>query len=144
MAILNVTAPSGAHFEFDEVRTAKGTRSLGEVPLLTWDDVDGLTAHYGNQAVLDMVNGTSARVVYQGIARRLRLQGKSDDEIAQAQVDYRPGRRVVGGATPVSRAARAAKAAAERVSGDKIAAFLERVARGEISEEDLAVFAEAK
>lgn len=137
---LTVQAPTGAHFEFEEVKTARGTKSLGEVPILVWDSLEAASGQYGEEGIRNVLDGTSLRVSFQGIARRLRLQGKSDDEIATAQLAFRPGTRVVGQATPVSRAARAAKAAAERVDGDAIAAFLQKVAAGEISEADIKSF----
>lgn len=138
MTLTTVSAPEGSHFEFEEVKTAKGSKSLGQVPILVWDKLDAVVTAHGEEAVIGSLDGTSYRVSYQGIARRMKLQGKSDDEIAQAQVEFRPGKRVVGAPTPVSRATKAAKQAAEKVSGDTIAAFLEKVAKGEISEEDLA------
>jgi len=138
MTLTAVSAPEGSHFEFDEVKTAKGSKTLGQVPILVWDKLDAMRLYYTEEGVLGMMDGTSPRVSYQGIARRMKLQGKSDDEIAQAQLEFRPGTRVVGAPTPVSRATKAAKQAAEKVSGDTIAAFLEKVAKGEISEEDLA------
>lgn len=138
MPLQNTQAPEGAHFEFEEVKTKGGTKSLGEVPILVWDDFDAAVTFYGRELILGVLDGTSLRVSFQGIARRGRAQGKTDDDIAKAQVDFRPGTREVGQPTPVSRAARAARAAAERVDGDKIAAFLARVANGEISEEELA------
>lgn len=141
MALQNVQAPAGSHFEFEEVKTLKGTKSLGEVPILVWDKMDAAVEHYTEEGVLNSLDGTSFRVSYQGIARRLRIQGKTDDDIAKAQLDFKPGKRAVGVATPSSRAAKAAKSAAEKVDGDKIAAFLARVASGDISEEELATLA---
>jgi len=138
MTLTTVSAPEGSHFDFEEVKTAKGSKSLGQVPILVWDKLGAIVGAFTEEMVLSSLDGTSPRVSYQGIARRMKLQGKSDDEIAQAQIEFRPGTRVVGAATPVSRATKAAKQAAEKVSGDTIAAFLEKVAKGEISEEDLA------
>jgi hypothetical protein len=142
MAItLSVQAPEGAHFDFRTVKTAKGTKNLGEVPILVWDTLAGMVAHYGEEGVLGTEDGTSLLVSYQGIARRMRMAGKSDDDIAKAQVEFKPGTREVGVSTPKSRARNAAAKAAEKLggtAGDTIAAFLERVASGEISEEDLA------
>jgi|SRR6267154_623898 len=138
---LTVKAPDGAHFDFEEVKTAKGTKSLGQVPILVWDKLEAVTAAFGEEGVVSSLDGTSPRVSYQGIARRMKLQNKSDDEIATAQMEFRPGKRVVGAPTPVSRATRAARQAAEKVDGDTLAAFLERVAKGEISPEDLAALA---
>jgi len=71
----------------------------------------------------------------------MRIAGKTDDEIAKAQLEFKPGKKAVGVATPSSRAAKAAKSASEKVDGDKIAAFLQRVASGDISEEELSQLA---
>lgn len=140
---LTVTAPEGAHFDYDEVKTARGTQSLGEKPLLVWDNVESARATYGDEGLAAILDGTSLRVSFQSIARRLAIAGKTDDEIAQAQISFRPGKRVGGASTPVSRSRRAAGDAAEKLGdkGDLVAAFLEKVARGEITEEDLAALA---
>lgn len=136
---LTVTAPAGSHFEFEEVKTAKGATSLGEKPLLVWDEIDAVRSTFGDEGLKDIIDGTSLRVSYQSIARRLGVANKTDDEIAAAQVAFRPGKRVGGASTPVSRAKRSAGAAAEKLgNSDALSAFLEKVARGEISEEDLA------
>lgn len=134
---LTVTAPEGSHFEFDEVKTAKGTQSLGDVPILVWDNAQAMIEFYGEQGVLDMADGTSARVSFQSIARRLKAAGKTDDEIATKQIEFRPGKRSVGASTPASRAANSAKKASEKVSGDVLDQFLKKVAAGELSEDDL-------
>jgi anti-sigma28 factor (negative regulator of flagellin synthesis) len=135
---LSVTPPEGAEFVFEEVKTAKGTQSLGEVPILRFNTLEGLIAHIGEQGVLNVADGTSLRVSYQNIARRAKAQNKSDDEIAEAQVRFRPGNRAVGASTPTSRAARAAKVAAEKgVDGDKLAALLDKIAKGELNIESL-------
>lgn len=135
MPSLTVEAPKGSHFEFEEVKTKHGKDTLGPRPILVWDSLDGAREFFGEEGLLRTLDGTSPRVSYQSIARRMAIAGKSDDEIAKAQVDFRPGARVVGESTPVSRAARAARSAAEKLggeSGDAIAAFLEKVAKGEI------------
>jgi anti-sigma28 factor (negative regulator of flagellin synthesis) len=138
MGNLTVVAPDGAHFEFEPVRTEHGTKDLGEVPILVWDDEALARACYGAEGITDILDGTSLRVSFQGIARRYRIAGKSDDESAKTQIAFRPGKRAVGVSTPVSRAANMAKKASEKVSGDKIAEFLQQIADGKISEEDLA------
>lgn len=143
MPELTVQAPEGAHFEYEEVKTARGTKSLGEVPILVFDSVQSALAQYGEEGVKGVLDGTSLRVSFQGIARRMRAAGKSDDEIAKAEVDFRPGTRVVGQSTPVSRARSAAGKAAEAIgeaNADVIAKFLDRVAKGDIKAEDLAAF----
>lgn len=138
MPSLNVVAPSGAHFEFEEVKTKKGTESLGEVPILVWDDPSAAIACYGNEGIIAILDGTSLRVSFQSIARRMRVANKTDDEIAQAMIDFRPGKRAVGQSTPVSRAANAAKKAADKVDGDTIAKLLEAIASGKLSSAELA------
>lgn len=140
MPNLTVAAPKGFHFEFDEVKTARGTKSLGERPILVCDQVSAAVETYTEEGVKSILDGTSLRVSFQSVARRMAQAGKTDDEIAAAQVAFRPGTRQVGQSTPVSRAARAAKAAAEHADGDVIAAFLDKVAKGEISGADLAAF----
>ena len=139
MPEINVTAPEGAHFEFDEVKTERGQRSLGEWPLLVWDSLDAARAHYGDDGVLEALDGTSFRVSFQSINRRYALAGKTHDEAAQAQTEFKPGKRGGGTSTPASRTARAARAAVESgANADAVTAFLEKLARGEISEDVLA------
>jgi hypothetical protein len=137
MPNLTVQAPNGAHFEFETVKTAKGTKDLGQAPILKWDSLAAATEHYGEENILNVLDGTSLRVSFQGIARRGRIAQKSDDDIAKTQVEFKPGTRVVGQPTPVSRAKRAAGAAAEKVDGDMLAKLLEDIANGRISAEDL-------
>lgn len=135
---LTVQAPAGAHFDFEEVKTAKGTQSLGEVPILVWDDLDAAIAFYGTEGIVNVLDGTSLRVAMQSIARRMKATGKhSDDEIATKELEYRPGKREPGNAKPETRAARAAKNATTKVDADALTAFLEKVARGEISTADI-------
>lgn len=138
---LTVTAPEGAHFEFEEVKTKKGTESLGDVPILVWDDCDKMVEHYGAAGVTAMADGTSFRVAFQSIARRYKQAEtpKSDDEIAKAQIEYRPGTRNSAVAKPENKAARAAKAAAEKTgNADAITALLEAISSGKISAADVA------
>lgn len=139
MPLDTVTAPEGSHFEFETVKTKGGTKDLGPVPMLVWDDLDAAIAHYTAEGIKGVLDGTSLRVSFQGIARRLRIQGKSDDDIAKTQLDFKPGTREVGTPTPASRAAKAAKTAVDKLGGsDSVTRFLERVAAGDISEEELA------
>lgn len=133
----SVAAPSGAHFDMDEVRTKRGEQSLGPVPILTWDDMAAADAFYGAEGILRVLNGTSLRVSFQGIARRMKIAGKTDDEIAQTQLEFRPGEREAAVSTPVSRARKAAEAAAKAADGDAIAALMERIAKGEVNPADL-------
>lgn len=129
-------APEGAQWIWDEVRTGHGKESLGEVPLLEWLDANGAVALYGMEGVLAALNGTSFTVSYQGIARRMKLAGKSNEEIATAILAFRPGNRNVAAPTPVSRARKAAADAASVANGDAIAALLAKIARGEIVVDD--------
>lgn len=141
---LTVTAPSGSHFDMEEVKTAKGTQTLGDVPILVWDDLDALVGHIGKDGVVNMADGTSLRVAYQSIARRGRgVKDKdgntqTDDQIAQSQIDFRPGKHQGGTSTPQSRAKRAAGAASEKVDGDVVAKLLEAIASGKLSAADIA------
>jgi hypothetical protein len=133
---LTVVAPEGSHFAFEEVKTAKGTKTLGDVPLLVWDSAVDMVGYYGEEAVLAMADGTSFRVSFQNIARRGRASNKSDDDIAKAQIDFRPGKRTVGASTPASRAASAARRAADKgLDGDALAKLLDRIASGDLPAE---------
>lgn len=139
---MNVEAPAGAKFEYDEVKTARGQTSLGEVPILVWEDVEKAREHYGDEGIAAVLDGTSLRVAFQAIARRNKIAGKTDDEIAKAQIEYRPGKRVVGASTPVSRARKAADSAATKL-GDKadlLTELLRRIETGEVTAEELAIF----
>jgi len=137
---LSIDAPQGAHWEWDEVKTAQGKESLGEVPLLVWDTLEGAVAHYTEEGVLNSLDGTSLRVSYQGIARRMKIAGKTDDEIAKAIIEFKPGKRAAGVSTPASRAKRAAAEAADAgVDGDAIAQLLKKIAAGEIDLASLGV-----
>jgi hypothetical protein len=134
---VTLAAPAGFHFDYEKVKTEHGAKDLGEVPILVCETTEAAVNTYGEGGVLNVLDGTSLRVSFQGIARRMRIAGKTDDEIAKAQLDFRPGTRTVGASTPQSRAASAAKKASEKVSGDAIADFLAQIAAGKISEEDL-------
>jgi hypothetical protein len=138
MPELTVQAPAGAEFSWEEVKTKGGTETLGEHPLLAWKSVDGMTAYYGEEGVLQMADGTSIRVSMQGISRRYAAAGKTDDEIAAAQIAFKPGKRAVGASTPSSRAARQAKAAAEVVNPGILEKLLADIASGKLSEDDVA------
>jgi hypothetical protein len=137
---MQVTAPKGAHFEFEEVRTDRGAKSLGNVPILVWDELDEAVENYGEESVLNVLDGTSLRVSFQGMARRMRAAEKSDDEIGTAQIEFKPGTRQPGQSTPVSRAKASARRAAERLGddADAITALLDKVASGEIDKEKFA------
>jgi hypothetical protein len=138
MPELQVAAPAGAHFEYEEVKTAKGAESLGSVPILIWDGLKEAVEFYGGEeAITDVLDGTSLRVSFQNIARRLKIAGKTDEEIADAMLKFRPGKRQVGASTPASRAARQAKAATEKVGGDAVEKLLAKIAAGELSAADL-------
>lgn len=143
MSTLSVTAPAGARFDFEPVRTAKGTKDLGNVPILVWESLDSAIQFYGEEGILAICDGTSARVSFQNIARRLRQANKTDDEIASAQIAFRPGKRVVGASTPASRAARSVKAAvdAKPELADEIEKLLAKIQAGDFSEADLKALA---
>lgn len=129
----NVAAPEGSEFLFDEVSTAKGTLSLGHVPILTWNDLDKARAFYGDEGICDILGGTSLRVSFQAIARRLKSAKKNDNTIANAQLKFRPGKRQGGASTPASRATRNVKSAIEKTGrGEDIERLLARIAAGEI------------
>lgn len=140
MPELTVQAPEGFHFSFEEVKTKGGTESMGEVPILVADTVQAAVNYYGEEGVLAILDGTSLRVSGQNIARRLKAAGKTDDEIAKAQVDFKPGKRGGGVSTPAARAKRAAGAAVEKgADADKVAKLLEKVAAGEIDLAELGI-----
>lgn len=132
---VTIAAPDGSHWSYEEVKAERGQKSLGEVPLLVWDSVDAARSFYGDEGIASILDGTSLRVSFQSIARRGALQGKTFDEIAKAEIEFRPGKRAVGQSTPVSRAANAARKAAEKVGGDQVAALMEKI--GTLSPEDL-------
>jgi hypothetical protein len=138
MPELATAAPDGAHFDYEEVKTAKGQSSLGNVPILVWDSLDKARVFYGDEAICDVMDGTSLRVSFQNIARRYKIAAKGDEEIATAMVQFRPGKRVVGASTPASRAARLAKTATEKVGGgETVEKLLAKIASGELSQADL-------
>ena len=126
--------PPGSRFEFDEVKTDRGQTSLGQVPLLTWgdsdEDVQAAIAYYGAEGIANILNGTSLRVSFQGIARNGKDPKKnwSDEQIALKQIEFRPGKREGGQSTPASRAANATKKAASVANADAIKQLMDMVA----------------
>ena len=140
MAELSVAPPEGAEFKFEEGKTDRGTNSLGHVPMLVWENAPAMVGVYGGDGVLNIADGTSLRVSFQSIARRMKLAGKEDDEIAKAQTEFKPGKRGPSVSTPTSRAKVAAGKAAETLGdqADAITELLQKVAAGEISGDDLA------
>ncbi len=86
-----------------------------------------MLAFYGPAGIAQIANGTSIKVVVQGIARRLKPKGKSDEEIAKEQLEYRPGTRQGGASTPASRLAAHAKKAAEKFNADGLAQLISRL-----------------
>ncbi|HEY6022438.1 MAG TPA: hypothetical protein VIY48_22025 [Candidatus Paceibacterota bacterium] len=135
---LTLTAPDGGRFEMEEVKGVKGTVSLGDVPILIWEDLEKSRSYYGDEALLNILDGTSLRVSFQGIARRMAAAGKAMDEIAKAQIDFRPGKRQVGASTPVSRAGNAARKAAEKLGdSESLNKILEAVAAGNLTQAQL-------
>jgi len=136
---MQVTAPEGSHFEFEEVKTAKGQSSLGNVPILVWDDYSKMTEYYGEAGILTIADGTSLRVSFQNIARRMKIAGKTNDEIATAMTSFRPGNRQGGASTPVTRSARLAKTASEKLGDNaaKLEELLGKIASGELSLDEI-------
>jgi hypothetical protein len=146
-----VAAPEGSHWSNEEVKTDKGTKSLGkENPLLVWDDLDKAREFYGDEGLKAILDGTSLRVSFQNIVRRhaasaaaKAAEGKPienvTDEMAKAQIEFRPGKRVVGESTPASRSARLAKAAVEagNVTEDSLTKLLEAVKSGKLTDADI-------
>lgn len=134
--------PPGFYFDWDEVKGDHGQKSFGQRPLLsvheTPEGVQGMITFYGNEGVARIYNGTSGRVQAQGIARRVTLKGQKatppwsdeqiNNEIAKAQLEYRPGKRQGGQSTAQSRAVNAAKKAAGKISGDALAGLMEKIA----------------
>lgn len=132
--------PPGFYFDLDEVKGDHGQTSYGKRPLLTVnEDVEGakaLLAFYGDEGTCRFYNGTSGRVQFQGVARRVTVKGKKEgwsdekinETIAEEQLKYRPGKRAGGQSTAQSRAVAAAKKAAGKVSGDALAGLMERIA----------------
>lgn len=137
---LTLAAPDGAEWSFEEVKTDRGTSSLGkENPVLVWKNLDKMRAHYGDEALLNIANGTSLRVSFQNIIRRGHAAGKTYNGIGQLQIDFKPGKRVVGESTPAGRVARQARAAIEAsgVSEDSLSKLLEAIKSGKMSEADI-------
>lgn len=114
MPVVTTAAPAGSHFDFESVKDKQ--ENEWEVPMLIWDDFQKMTEYYGAEGILRIADGTSLRVVFQGIARRV-MQAKEPgtlEDIAKGQVEYKPGeRRGASESTPVSRAGRMARKAAE-------------------------------
>ena len=133
-----VTAPAGSHFETEEVQNKAG--DTFSVPILVFDDAGAAQLYYGEEGILRILDGTSLRVQFQGIARRMAQAGKLSDEIAKAEAEYHPGARRVGESTPANRVAKAARKAAESRPADAeiIAKLLDRLTSGELSAEEVA------
>jgi hypothetical protein len=138
--------PPGFKWDWDEVKGDHGQLSFGQRPILTALDGEeggqGLLKFYGWDGIARIYNGTSGRVQFQGVDRRITQKGKKEgwdeDKInaicAEEQLKYRPGKRASGQSTAQSRAAAAAKKASGRIGGDAIASMIERVAK--MSEEE--------
>ena len=139
----SVQAPDGAHWAYEEVKTNKGTESLGsDNPILVWDNLDKARETYGDEGITSVLDGTSLRVSFQNIIRRGKAAKKTVDEIADLQVKFRPGKRVVGESTPASRVARAAKAAVgEGVNEDAVLKMLELIKSGKLDNETMEALA---
>lgn len=130
--------PAGASFEYDEVKTDRGQTSLGQVPILTWgsdeESIQHAIAFYGAEGISNILNGTSLRVSFQGIARNGKDPKKNwtDEQIAQKQIEFRPGKREGGQSTPASRAANATKKAASVANADAIKQLMDMVANKQL------------
>lgn len=135
---LTVTAPEGAHFALEELATKGGADKFSDVPILVWDDFSAMVAHFTEEGVKNMADGTSLRVAYQSIARRGKLKAAADDEIAKLQVAYQPGKRTGAPVTPQGRAAKAAKAL-DVNEADEVTKLIENLKSGKLKLEDLAV-----
>ena len=138
---LTVAAPDGAHFEFSEVKTNRGTQSLGQVPILVWDDGNKAMEYYGHESFLAAFNNTGLRVPFQSIARRGRVSGKLDaNAIAQEELEYKPGQVERAPSTAASRAKSAAAQAAEKLGeegADTLTTLMRKFASGELTLDDL-------
>jgi hypothetical protein len=133
MSELTVAAPPGSHFEWEQVAD-KGDNEW-DVPILIWDDLSKATEYYGAEGIMRVLDGTSLRVAFQGIARRFASakEPKTANDTAKAMVDYKPGERRAGESTPSSRAARSAKKAidANPNAAEAIEKLLAKLAAGE-------------
>lgn len=138
---LTVQAPEGAHFDFSEVKTNRGTQSLGNVPILVWDSIEAAVKFYGEEAALAAFNNTGLRVPFQSIARRGRVSGKLDaNGIAQEELEYKPGQVERAPSTAASRAKSAAAKAAEALGedgADTLTTLMQKFASGELTLADL-------
>jgi hypothetical protein len=131
-------APAGARWAQEEVKTKGGTESLGTVPILVWDNLEAARNYYGEEGLLAVLDGTSLRVSFQSIARRFRTAKKTDDELQTAQVNFKPGKRVVGAPTPESKVRKAAAVAAEKTgNAEGIEKLLAAIADGKLSQNDI-------
>lgn len=135
---LTVAAPTGARFDPEEVATKGGTEKF-DAPMLIWESLDALRDHIGEQGILDMSDGTSLRVAYQAAARRGHVKGKTMDEIAQSQLDYKPGKRSGATSTPANKTARLAKELVDKSpeAADEVQKLLAGLASGKFSLDDL-------
>ncbi len=135
---LTIAAPAGSHFEIEEVATKGGAEKF-EAPILIWDTTEALVAHLGEEGVIAMADGTSLRVAYQAAARRGHTKGKSFDEIAASQVEYKPGKRSGASSTPQNKTARMAKELVDKNpdAAEEVQKLLAGLASGKFSLDDL-------
>ena len=102
-----------------------------KLPVLTWSVLDGAVKFMGEEAVLKALNGSGLGQGYKNSARRLAKNKRSEADIAQAQIDYRPGER--GRAIlPKTALRRATVAARSKVDDVQLAILLEKIAAGEV------------
>jgi hypothetical protein len=135
--------PPGSTFLFAKVKTDRGQTDLGEVPILTWgetdEDIQHAIAYYGAEGISNILGGTSLRVSFQGIARTAKekaakdpSKAMTDEQIAKAQIDFRPGKREGGQSTPASRLGNQAKKLAEKANPNVLAELLKMVEEGKL------------
>ena len=85
--IADYPAPEGATWSKEPVKEAGYEL---DICLLVWQDLEKATQYYGADALVGLLDGTSLRVNFQGIARR----AKSIPEAMAQQLAYRPGRKM--------------------------------------------------
>ena len=135
--------PPGATFEFATVKTDRGKTDLGQIPILTWgeteEDILNAIAFYGPEGISNILGGTSLRVSFQGIGRSAKekaiedpTKALTDEQIADLQIKFRPGKREGGTSTPASRLANQTKRIAGKVNEEVFAKLLAMVGEGKL------------
>jgi len=143
-APLTVAAPSGAHFRISKVGPKGGAKTA--MPVLTWDNLDACVSFMGEEAaVLGLSGGLTSK--YREIARQGAADGKTQDEVAMAQIEYRPvakapRAKTKPAATRIRVAARAMARAFTKEQAAVVAVLLEDLAAGKTvieTEEEVAL-----